>query len=177
VPVTFELSAEETELARTLAEATYQRHRSSSGSYRNLPRSHLVGKLGEMGVEKWLRSESFSPDAAYRDPERERDPDLVVDARGIAVKSWRPDTWPDWGRCITPSQMPGMQKKAQAIVWTIVEDELEPVRIEVAGWSTPDEVAATELRPTGPPYKPIVNHQVDIGNLRELRELVELLRA
>jgi hypothetical protein len=172
-----ELTTEETELATSLGEATYERYRGDAGHDRNLERSHRVGKLGEVAVERWFRFQGFDPDAAYKDPDRERDPDLVVATRGIAVKSWRPDTWPAWGRCVTPAQMPGMQRKAQAIVWTVVEDELDPVRVEVAGWSSPEELAATELRNTGPDYKPIMNHQVDVDQLRDLPELVDFLRA
>jgi hypothetical protein len=172
-----ELAPEESSLATSLAEATHQRYSGASGHYRNLPRSHLLGKLGETAVEKWLRSEGFDPDPAYRDPEREREPDLLVDGRGIEVKCWRPDTWTEMGRCVTPAQMPGMQKKIQSIVWGIVEDEREPVGVELAGWSTPDEVAATETRPTGPKYKPIMNHQMDLESLLDLADLVALLRA
>jgi hypothetical protein len=160
-----------------LGAATYERYRRDAGHYRNLERSHRVGKLGEVAVEQWLRSQGFDPDAAYKDPSREREPDLIVETRGVEVKSWRPETWIEWGRCVTPAQMPGMERKAQAIVWTVVEDELDPARVEVAGWSSPEEVAATELRPTGPPRKPIMNHQVDLDELRDLSELVEFLRS
>ncbi len=171
-----ELTPDESSVATRLAEATHQRYSAASGHYRNLPRSHLVGKLGESAVEKWLRSERFDPDPAYRDPEREREPDLLVERCGLAVKCWRPDTWASMGRCVVPAQMPSMQKKIQAIVWGIVEDERQPVRVELAGWSTPDEVAATEPRPTGPNYKPILNHQMNLESLLEMSDLVEFLR-
>lgn len=172
--VVVELSAEETAPATELSDATYERHRNQAGHYRNPPRSHLMGKLSEVAVDKWLTTEGFETDPAYRDPERKRDPDVLANGYGIAVKSWRPDTWVDWGRCVTPAQMPGMQKKVLAIVWVVVEDERVPVRVEVAGWSTPDEVAATEPRPTGPEYRPVMNHQVDIEQLREPTDLFEL---
>jgi hypothetical protein len=172
-----ELSIEETAMAKELADATYERHRHQSGQYRNLQRSHLVGKLGEVAVDKWLRQDGFATDPAYRDPERERDPDVLVNGRGIAVKSWRPDTWGEWGRCVTPGQMPGLQKKVLAIVWAVVDDERIPCQVEIAGWSTPDEVAAQEPQATGPAYRPVVNHQVTVEQLREPRTLFELLRS
>ncbi len=175
--VVFELSAEETGLATELSDATYEHHRHQAGHYRNLRRSHLLGKLGEVAVDKWLTTEGFETDPAYRDPERERDPDVLANGYGIAVKSWRPDTWVDWGRCVTPAQMPGMQKKVLAIVWVVVEDERVPVRAEIAGWSTPGELAASEPRPTGPDYRPVMNHQVDIEQLREPTDLFELLHS
>lgn len=167
-----ELTAEETALAKRLAEETYQRYRGEPGHYRNLPRSHLLGKLGEVAVESWFRSEGVDPDPAYRDPERAREPDLVVDAGGIEVKCWRPETWPEMGRCVTPAQIRGIRRKSVAIVWGVVEDEREPVRVELVGWSTPEDVAATEVRATGPDYKPVVNHQVDAAGLRDLQELL-----
>jgi hypothetical protein len=170
-----ELDADEARLATELAEATYERHRHHGGHYPNLARSHRVGKLGEVAVDNWLTANSLTTDPAYRDPTREREPDLMVNGCGVAVKSWRPDTWTDWGRCVTPAQLPGMRKKIRAIVWAIVDDERDPIEVEVAGWSTPDEVAETELRATGPSYRPIVNHQVDIEALRDIASLVEFL--
>ena len=171
-----ELDGEEVELATSLAEASHAKHGARSGHYPNLKRSHLVGKLGEVAVEKWLRLQEVEVDAAYKDPGREREPDLIADARGIAVKTWRPDTWTDWGRCVTPAQVPGLQKKVEAIVWAVVDDNAEPVRAEIAGWSTPDEVAGTEVRATGPKYRPIMNHQVDLDQLRDPTELIDALR-
>jgi hypothetical protein len=175
--VVFDLAPDEVELARGLAEATYERYKGQPGHYRNLRRSHLVGKLGEVAVERWAQSHDIEPDAAYRNADRENEADLIVGDRGIAVKTWRPTTWPEMGRCVTPQQIGGIQKKPKAIVWVVVDDEVDPIRVEIPGWSTPAEVAATTLRATGPLYKPIMNHQIDADQLRDPAELVELLRS
>ncbi|MBA3422296.1 MAG: hypothetical protein H0U12_10495 [Thermoleophilaceae bacterium] len=163
--------------AARLAAATHGRYRIVQGHYRNLPRSHLLGKLGEFGAEKWLRSAELSVDAAYRDPAREGGPDVLVRGHGLEVKSWRPDTWSEWGRCVTPAQLPSIQRKSEAILWCVVEEADEWARIELKGWSTPQDVAATEIRPTGPSYKPIMNHQVALDALRDLRDLLDRLQA
>ena len=103
-----ELTASEVSDAKQLAEETYGRYKAHQGHYRNLPRNHLLGKLSEFAVEKWLRSEGLDPDPAYRDPARDRESDLQLTGEGIEVKTWRPDTWDDMGRCVTPGQAPGI---------------------------------------------------------------------
>jgi hypothetical protein len=172
-----QLAAEEVELAQKLGAATHEKYKGNLGHYRNLPRSHLVGKLGEMAVDKWLQSEGFDPDAAYKDPEREGEPDLIVAGNGLEVKTWRAETWPDWGRCVTPYQLKGIEKRAVAIVWVIVDDEREPVPAELPGWSTPQDAPGVETRMTGPESRQVLNHQVEPDALRDLESLTALLRA
>lgn len=170
-----ELTAEQAAKARELGEATYERYKTAGGHYRNIKRSHILGKLAEVGVEQWLRAQAFDPDPAYRDLDREADPDLIVGSVGIEVKSWRPATWDEMGRCVTPAQLKTIEKKAAAVVWCVVDDERDPPLIGLAGWSKPSDVACTEVRPTGPDYRPVLNHQVEIGDIRPLVELVEHL--
>lgn len=174
-PILIVLTPEEVADAKAMAAETFARYRAQSGHYRNLERSHLVGKLGEVAVEKWLRSEGFDPDPAYRDQARDREPDILIREQGVEVKTWRPETWDKWGRCVTPAQARGMQKKSDAIVWAVADDEAEPVTVELVGWSTLEDVVATEPRATGPEYRPIVNHQLPAEAVRDLRELSQTL--
>lgn len=169
------LTEDEVGEAKSLGTETHERFRGQHGHYRNLLRNHLLGKLSEVGVEKFLRSQGLDPDPAYRDPARVREPDLGVDGNGIEVKTWRPDTWDQWGRCVTSAQAPGVAKKARAVVWTITDDEAEPVSVTIAGWSTPQDILSTEPRATGPSYRPIVNHQVALADIRDLAGLLALL--
>jgi hypothetical protein len=173
--VTVPLTAEETYQALRLALKTFKRNRHLPGYYSNKLEIHLVGKLGESGVEKWLKSEGFDPDAPCRDLARETGPDFLVNEIGIEMKTWHVDTWFELGRCIRPGQMGGIQEKCAVVVWGIVDDEPDPIRVELAGWSTPDEVAETEVRRTG--ARKLKNHQIDVDQVRDLSELVAFLRV
>jgi hypothetical protein len=167
----------EVEEANRLAEETYARFRGEPGHYRNLPRSHLIGKLAEVAVEKWMRSTGLEPDPAFRDPDRVGESDLVLYEIGVEVKCWRPETWDDWGRCVTPAQIRTIARKSKAVVWAVVDDEAAPVGVEIVGWNTPSDIAATDVRATGPDYRPVMNHQVAADELRDLDELLSMLGA
>ena len=174
--ITIDLTPDELEAARTLAAATFAKYRGRAGHYRNLERSHFLGKVGEIAVEKWLASENLRAEAVYADPARDADSDLVVSGEGIEVKTWRPATWDEWGRCVTPAQAPGIAQKSSAIVWTVADDEADPVVVEIKGWSTPDDVLATEVRATGPAYRQVANHQIEPGKIRPAADLLRRLR-
>jgi hypothetical protein len=118
-------------------------------------------------VEKWMRSEGLDPDPAFRDPDRVGEPDLLLQDAGVEVKCWRPDTWDEWGRCVTPAQIRTIVRKSEAVVWAIVDDEAMPIHVDVVGWNTPEDIAATELRATGPDYRPVMNHQLAANALRD----------
>lgn len=172
-----ELTEDEVELATQLAQATHRRYGNQPGHYRNLSRSHLLGKLSEIGTEKWLRSEGLDPDPAYRDPARVGEPDLLVVDRGIEVKTWRPDTWEAWGRCVTPAQAAGMTKKKSAVIWTVTDDEGDPPTVTIVGWSTPEDIVAIDPVATGPAYRLVLNHQVAMGDLRDPTSVLAALRV
>ncbi len=172
-----ELTPDEVASALQMAEVTYQRHERKRGHFGNSLRRHEVGKLGETAVEKWLRSNGRSPDSAFRDVDREGESDLLLDGRGIEVKSWSPEWWDEGGRCVTPRQLGYIRRNSEAIVWTIVKVDGDPQRVELMGWSTPDDVASTALRVTGPPWNRVENHQIDIDDLRPLDELIGSLHA
>jgi len=172
-----ELTEDEVEDATELAQATHRRYRNHQGHYRNLARSHLLGKLSEIGTEKWLRSEGFDPDPAYRDPTRVGEPDLLLVERGLEVKTWRPETWEAWGRCVTPAQAAGISKKGSAVIWTIADDKGDPPTVTIVGWSTPEDIVAIDPVATGPKYRPVVNHQIAMEDLRDLGSLLTTLRG
>lgn len=114
-----------------------------------------------------MRSEGLDPDPAFRDPDRVGEPDLLLQDAGVEVKCWRPDTWDEWGRCVTPAQIRTIVRKSEAVVWAIVDDEAMPIHVDVVGWNTPEDIAATELRATGPDYRPVMNHQLAANALRD----------
>lgn len=170
------LSEDDTGAAQALAEATYERFKDQPGHYGNTLPKHRLGKLAELAVEKYLRKSGIVPDSLFRDIEKSGDADLKVDDFGIEVKSWRPDTWEEWGRCVTPKQMRWIAAKSRAIVWTIVHDVGPTATVELVGWSLPEEVAATAIRMTGPDHRQVPNHQVDLVDIRPMADLITALR-
>lgn len=174
--VTVELTLGDMEEARRLAEATYERFKDVPGFYGNTLAKHLLGKLGEIAVEKWLRSEEFSIDSAFRDIDRGGEADILVGASGVEVKTWRPETWDEMGRCVHPNQMDSIAAKSTAIVWAVVDEQPNSASVTLEGWSPPAEIADTAIRRTGPEHRKVTNHQVEIADLRPMGELRDALR-
>lgn len=172
----FDLTTRQVEDASVLGEKTFGRYRKRAGRYPNLRRSHILGKLGEVAVERWLGEEGIDVDPAFRDSKRASEADILIDGFGVEVKTWRPATWDSWGRCVTPEQMPVIDTKASAVVWVVADDEATPVGVEIMGWSTPGDLVDREPILTGPPYRKIRNHQVEVDEIRPLGDLLEEIR-
>lgn len=124
-----------------------------------------------------MTSTGLKPDPTFRNPDRVGEPDLVLHEIGVEVKCWRKETWDEWGRCVTPGQIRTVARKSRAVVWAVVDDEAVPVSVEIMGWNTPLEIAATDVRATGPDYRPVMNHQVATDGVRDLDDLLSMLGA
>jgi hypothetical protein len=174
--VTIHLTEDQVADARRMAQITYEHWENHPGYYGNSLDKHRKARLSEIAVEAWLRSADLEPDAAYRDPEREREPDLLLGASGIAVKCWDISGWDTWGRCVTPGQLPHIKANARAVIWCVV-NEVDPRRpvVEIAGWSTPEDIQREPITMTGPSYRKVANHQVAIESLREPEDLLDYL--
>jgi hypothetical protein len=172
-----ELTEEEVTLADDLARRRYERYKGAQGQYRNLPAGHRVGAFCEVATDKWLRSEGFDVDPAYRDIDRTRAADIIVLDKGVEVKGQQPHNWKEMGRCFPPGQLRSLQRRAVGVVWGIVDLDARPTIVELVGWSTPGDLAGSEVRATGPSYKPIANHQIPEEQVRPLSELVGALKA
>lgn len=147
------------------------------GHYTNALRSHFIGKLGELAAERTLLESGLRLDAHFRYPERESLCDMVVKLRGyrqitrIEVKTWSRVHWPDLGRCIAVEQLPALTKKADLVLWCVTDapdpdSDPAPVEVEIAGWSTLDEVRAAPIRFTGTgAMRRVQNHQLDVNHL------------
>ncbi len=171
------LTTEESAEARRLAEFTHARWKNTTGHYRNLPRSHLLGKLGEVAAEKWARDQGVDVEAVFRDLDREREADLIVGVLRVDVKTWTAAYWDNWGRCVAVSQLPRLRTKADAILWTTHDDTSGADVVTLRGWSTMVDVTASEVRETGPAYRTVVNHQLDPPDLREISTLLDAARG
>jgi hypothetical protein len=171
------LSPEEVAEAASLAEAAlaYWQSTGRRGHYSNNFNSHFVGKLGELAVEAWVQSLGTWVASPFRDV-RVLDTEDITAAKRLEVKSWDEPGWAAWGRCVRPNQVDALAAKADAIVWCSVDGAKEqpgtvPVSVTIHGWSTVDYVRACPITLTGPGYRRLENHQIDVGDMRSLDEL------
>ena len=102
--------------------------------------------------------------------------DVTTNTRHLEVKSWDTTGWEAWGRCVRPTQVAGIEAKADDVVWCEVDGAKEepgsvPVTVVVHGWSTVDEVKACPIELTGPSYRQYENHQAAVEDLRPIEAL------
>ncbi len=164
--------------AHEAARASARRWAAQPGHYTNALRSHFTGKLGELAVARALLERGLRLDAHFRHPEREGLCDIVVKRRGyrevtrIEVKTWSVPFWPGLGRCIAVEQFAALKKKADIVVWCVTDppdmaDAPAVVVVELAGWSSVDEVRAAPVRWTGTgAMRRVQNYQLDEASLR-----------
>lgn len=161
-----------------MARPTYERNKNNAHAhYENTPAKHQIGKLGEAGVEEWLRRAGVEVDAVFRDLDREGECDLVVAGVRIEVKSWTAEYWEPWGRCATPAQIPWIADKADLILWITVARANDRATIRVQGWSKPAEVGTYSPTYTGPKWKPIRNRQVPLDRMHSPSELLAAIKS
>ena len=158
------LTRAEIDYAHELAHESYKRFAQHDGHYRNTPRSHIVGKLGEVAVTKYFASllPSSTIQPHYSDPTMEAQCDLTVDQARIEVKTWSHEYWHELGRCVAAAQMETVQRKADLIVWCSEQSGT----VFIHGWNTPNEVASVPPVLTGPPHRQVLNHQVALNQMQ-----------
>jgi hypothetical protein len=169
------LTPEQIADAEALGQATFERWQSARGHYWNTLASHRKGKLGEIAVETWAdeQRQIAVVESWFRDPERERDADLRLNMQRFDVKTWDVSTWQSMGRCVRPGQINALRRKAEGIVWCIVDEAAQAVGI--AGWSTVGDVAALPVTMTGRPGRLLENHQVPLDGMRDMDSLLATL--
>ena len=172
---TVELTAEDIRQANALAVGTHEKWKNYRGNYPNKLSTHRTGKLAEIAVERWAAGLGVRVDPVFRYLDRDNEADIVLNFVRVEVKSWSEQNWITMGRCIRPNQLPKIQAKADAILWTVLEERFDRTSVKLAGWSTTDDVAATTLVVTGPPHLRLENHQVDLARMRPLEDLVALV--
>jgi hypothetical protein len=179
-----EISAEEVEWAISIAHSTFAKWKKQQGYYNNRLNSHFKGKLGELAVEKFLLSQNLKLDSHFRFADREKLADIVIRVKGyrkvirVEVKTWSGNYWVDLGRCIAVDQYPDLKKKADVIIWCLVDEkqfsntsESAPVKVTLAGWSTIDEVPKATIKFTGlDNIRKVENYQLTESDLHEMKE-------
>lgn len=73
-----------------------------------------------------------------------------------------------------PGQVAALRRKAEGIIWCFVDESQQQVC--VAGWSTMEEVAALPVVETGPAGRTLANHQMPVGDMHGLDELLSRLK-
>jgi hypothetical protein len=179
-----ELSIADVQWSANVARSSFARWESQRGHYNNRLNSHFKGKLGEIAVEKFLLGQKLKLDSHFRFPEREKLADIVVKIKGykkvirLEVKTWSSNYWLDLGRCVAVDQYPDIKKKADVIVWCLVDekqilDTSMPVKILLAGWSKIEEVVNAPIKFTGQDnMRKVENYQLAESDLHEMSGLL-----
>ena len=94
------------------------------------------------------------------------------------MKTWSSNYWQDLGRCIAVEQYPDMKKKADVIVWCLVDVKKildasasapAPVKVLLVGWSKIDEILKAPIKFTGlDNMRKIENYQLAESDLHEM---------
>jgi len=187
--VNTQLNQTEINEACDLAQETFNKWKAVGGHYINHWRSHLIGKLGELAIEKSLNEKGIRFEPHFRDEDQYRACDISVAFPGsvmrLEVKCWPEENWDDLGRCVARSQVDAIEKKADCVVWSILRTgsrfdsnemrvrRLLGLEVTAFGWSTIDDVRSAPIRFTGRAERPKVeNHQLDDNAIRPFSVLL-----
>lgn len=186
------LSTEDVKWAMAVSQASIEKWSDRDGYYNNRINSHLKGKLGEIAVEKYLLGRGLKLDSHFRFSDRENLCDIVVKIRKytkiyrLEIKTWSANYWQELGRCIAIDQYPILKKKADFIIWCVVDstsvDELlkkpEPIFISLVGWSKIDEIPNAPIKDTGiGEMRKVKNYQLTEVDVHFIQVLIEGLIA
>ncbi len=173
-----DLSDTDIEWARKSARHSHNRWASKAGHYSNKLGSHLLGKLGELAVGRFLERHQITFAPHFQHPEREKQCDLAASTVRIEVKTWRARYWPELGRCIAVNQRTQLEAKADVIVWCVVTVKEKTIQqIAIAGWSELADVWEAPIRQTGKgTMRKVENYQLAPSTLRPLGRLLIKIR-
>lgn len=182
------LNIEEVNWAANAAKSSIKKWAERQGYYNNRLNSHFKGKLGEIAIEKYLLQNGCKIDSHFRFSERENLSDMVVKIKNytqicrLEVKTWDANYWAELGRCIAVDQYPGLKRKADLVVWCVIDlakaDELlenpGPAAISLAGWSKVNEISNAPIKNTGTgKMRKVKNYQLAQTDLRSMVEFMK----
>ncbi|RME59466.1 hypothetical protein D6779_04230 [Candidatus Parcubacteria bacterium] len=175
--IEIELTKDEIDEAERMANETFNRWKSFGGHYKNTMNAHRKGKIGEVAVERWAIENDILQDSPFRDPKREREADIILKSNfRVDVKTWDEQFWNDLGRCIATSQVGFLERKADAIIWTMLRRDNGKVVVTLRGWSTIEDIRNAPIKETGRPgMRLVVNYQLAENDLRTISSLCESL--
>lgn len=156
--------------AAALAAGRYRRY-SGPGTYgRGGYDSDLVGSLGEVAVEHWLRTrcDSVTSNFRYSSLDSSR-PDLKANLVGVEIKTWRAGTWGQKGRSLEVSQLSAIVEHSHAVLFCWLAGPVEDPVLHLAGW-----LPVADALAFGVPVLRGVRAQIQVplGYLRPVDELV-----
>jgi|GEM_PF-1375629 len=185
------LEVEDVKWAIQSASASIEKWSGQAGYYNNRIDSHFKGKLGELAVEKYFLETGCKLDAHFRFPERENLSDIVIKIKKyteicrLEVKTWDVKYWPELGRCIAVDQYPVLKKKADVIIWCVIDlnhietllNNPEAVSVSLIGWSKIEEVMSAPIKDTGiGAMRKVKNYQLDETSLHAMSAFINLWR-
>lgn len=172
------LSKPEVHSCKALADETYRQFMGTPGHYVNTPHGHLVGKLGEYGLHRWM-TEHLEPSGVlpyYRDPGKVGECDITYEGIRFDVKTWMSWDWEELGRCIRTSQIDRVKLKADVISWMVIgtlEDDSADVLF--AGWNYLYDFLPGDITYTG--KTKLENYQIPKSRMRAPSNLVTFLES
>lgn len=185
------LSRQQVQEAHHLACQSIAKWGNARGYYNNRLRSHLIGKIGEIATETWLRDTGLALTPHYRDLSKERFCDISVNrANGsevrIEVKSWSSEYWLDLGRCIAVRQYDALCQKCDLVLWCVLPRpipvietiEYDEYMVDVGRWSTLEDIKTAPQVWTGSgSMRKVYNYQLDEKSLRDSESLLKVLKG
>lgn len=173
--ISVRLGAKDLARATELAETSYNQFADSRGYYRNTHNSHIVGKIGEVAAESWLKSAHLPVRSLFDEPNQIQSADIAIADIRIEVKTWRNEYWANWGRCIAVGQVAALRAKSDCVLWLSATTTKDSALVFFHGWSTLPEIEQAPIRWTGPSGRQVKNHQLESERLRDASELLKAL--
>ena len=133
-----------------------------------------------------MQRQGYKLDSHFRFPERENLSDIVVKVRGyfrirrLEVKTWSENYWAELGRCIAVEQYPILKKKADIVIWCVVNHEFVeravkmpgPGAVSLAGWSVVGGISEAPIHDTGTGgMRKVRNYQLSEDDLRPIQTI------
>ena len=171
---TLYLDDAEIETSKFLAQKSFAKWQDVQGHYRNSINSHLVGRYGEVGAERYFLNNGLPVQPNFYNFDNDALCDIDTPLGRCEVKTWTFDFWQDWGRAISYSQLPYLKEKADFILWCGVKEKAEMVRVHIFGWNLVSEIESVAPRLMGPSANQINNYQLQLDAVRNLDDLWSL---
>jgi len=171
---TLYLDDAEIETSKFLAQKSFAKWQDVQGHYRNSINSHLVGRYGEVGAERYFLNNGLPVQPNFYNFDNDALCDIDTPLGRCEVKTWTFDFWQDWGRAISYSQLPYLKEKADFILWCGVKEKAEMVRVHIFGWNLVSEIESVAPRLMGPSANQVNNYQLGLESVRSLDDLWSL---
>lgn len=158
-----------------MAIQTYEKFKNFPGYYNNKPDSHLKGKLGEIAVEQALKNFEIKCDPAFREMNRDRECDILIEALRLEVKTWSETYWLQMGRCVAVGQLPSLKKKADFVVWCSTPYVAgNAAQVRIYGVTPINQIEYQPRRLTGPDWgRKVDNYQVEFESITSFESFLE----